>query len=112
MPKRDASALQLPPAYLAMLLPLLRQHLPQAEVWAYGSRITDDYYDASDLDLVVRNTQDLTQASDGILDLQEALIASDIPIQVQVVDWARVPESFRAEILAGYVVVDILTVPS
>jgi DNA polymerase sigma len=105
MPKLDSGALHLPARYLQILLPLLRQHVPQAEVWAYGSRVTDDYYEASDLDLVVRNQADLTQPTDGIFDLQEALVESHIPIQVQVVDWARIPDSFHAEIEAGYVVV-------
>lgn len=105
MPKLDPSALHLPERYRQMLLPLLRQHVPQAQVWAYGSRVTRDYYEASDLDLVLRNTRDLSQASEGILELQEALLESDIPIQVQVVDWARIPDSFHAEIAAGYVVV-------
>jgi hypothetical protein len=53
----------------------------------------------------VRSPTDLSQASDGILDLQEALVESDIPILVQVVDWARIPVSFHAEIEVGYVVV-------
>lgn len=103
MASLDSSALHLPQPYLNILLPLLRQHVPQAEVWVYGSRVTDDYYEASDLDLVVRNPLDLTQATDGVFDLQEALVESDIPIQVQVVDWARIPASFHAEIEAGYV---------
>lgn len=104
MPKLDPSALQLPATYMAMLRPLLQQHVPQAEVWAYGSRVSGEHYEASDLDLVVRNPSDLKQVTDGIWDLQDALIASDIPIQVQVVDWARIPASFHAEIEAGYVV--------
>ena len=105
MPKFDPSALHLPARYLQMLLPLLRQHVPQAEVWAYSRRVTDDYYEASDLDLVLRNRSNLNQASDGIIDLQEVLVESDIPILVQVVDWARIPVSFHAEIEVGYVVV-------
>lgn len=105
MPKLDSGALHLPARYLQILLPLLRQHVPQAEIWAYGSRVTDDHYEASDLDLVVRNQADLTQPIDGIFDLQEALVESDIPLQVQVVDWARIPDSFHAEIEAGYVAV-------
>lgn len=105
MPKLDPTSLHLPERYRQILLPLLRQHVPQAEVWAYGSRVTDDYYEASDLDLVVRNHDNLSQPSDGIFDLQEALVESDIPLQVQVVDWARIPEAFHAEIEAGYVVV-------
>lgn len=105
MPKLDSSALNLPPAYLNMLKALLRQYVPQAEVWAYGSRVNGDCHEASDLDLVLRHPQDLTQECDGIFDLQDALIASDIPIQVQVVDWARIPAPFHTEIEAGYVVV-------
>jgi predicted nucleotidyltransferase len=106
MPKLDPSALHLPESYLQILLALLRQHVPNAEVWAYGSRVTDDYYEASDLDLVVRNQADLTQPSTDIFDLQAALLESDIPIQVQAVDWARIPDSFHAEILMGYVVLE------
>lgn len=105
MPKLDTSALQLPERYRQILLPLLRRHVPQAEVWAYGSRVTGDHYEASDLDLVVRNCSDLTEATEGVWDLQDALIASDIPIQVQVVDWARIPASFHAEIEVRYVMV-------
>jgi uncharacterized protein len=105
MPRRDLASLALPERYRDMLLPLLRQHVPNAEVWAYGSRVNGDSYDASDLDLVARNPQDLSKSTAGIIDLQDALIASDLPIQVQVVDWARIPESFRDEIEAAYVVV-------
>ncbi|WP_420834929.1 nucleotidyltransferase domain-containing protein [Serpentinimonas raichei] len=32
---------------------LLQQHIPEAGVWAYGSRVRGDHYPASDLDLVV-----------------------------------------------------------
>lgn len=107
MPKLDRKELHLPDRYLQILLSLLHQHVPRADVWVYGSRITNDYYDASDLDLVIRNKEDLSQASDGIFDLQEALIECNIPIQVQVVDWARIPKSFHAEIEAAYVVLAI-----
>lgn len=106
MPKLDHKELNLPDRYLQILLSLLHQHVPHANVWAYGSRVTNDYYDASDLDLVLRNQKDLSQASDGIFDLQEALIESDIPIQVQVVDWARIPKSFHSEIEAAFVVLE------
>jgi hypothetical protein len=53
----------------------------------------------------LRNPSDLSLASDGILGLPEALVESDIPILMQIVDWARIPVSFHAEIEVGYVVV-------
>ena len=46
--------LSLPPSYRRMVEDLLREHVPDAEVWAYGSRVNGQSHEASDLDLVVR----------------------------------------------------------
>ncbi len=51
--------LHLPDSYLHKVQDILHAHLPQAEVWAYGSRVNGDYYEASDLDLVARQPGDL-----------------------------------------------------
>lgn len=40
----------------------------------------------------------------AFIDLVEAFRASNIPILVQVCDWARIPESFRNETARSYVV--------
>lgn len=101
----DESALRLPPRYLAMVREVLREHLPGLEVWAYGSRVGGDSYEASDLDLVARQPGDLTRASPNLWAAQEAFVASDLPIQVQLVDWARIPDTFHDEIEAAYVVI-------
>ena len=45
--------LHLPEPYAAQVRALLQQHIPEAGVWAYGSRVRGDHYPASDLDLVV-----------------------------------------------------------
>ncbi len=97
--------LDLRPPHLALLRQLLRQHLPQAEVWAYGSRVNGDGHDASDLDLAVRQPANLIQATPHLEDLREALMESDLPIRVDVTDWARMPASFQREIAGHYVVV-------
>ena len=39
MPQRDLALLQLLAKHLHTLQVLLAQHVPQAEVWAYGSRV-------------------------------------------------------------------------
>ena len=88
-----------------MVQDILQAQLPNADVWAYGSRVNGDYYDASDLDLVVRQPDDLMQRQVNLDDVKEAFVESNIPIIVQLVDWARIPESFHAEILAKYAVV-------
>lgn len=96
--------LDLPEAYRAELLALLQAHIPEAEVWAYGSRLNGDSHATSDLDLVVRNPVDLTQDQTRLGRLREALSESSLPILVDVLDWARIPESFREEISRAHVV--------
>lgn len=97
--------LDLPEHYLTEVRAILQRHAPDYDVWAYGSRVTGGAYAASDLDLVVRNPHDLLQPCEQIFDLIEAFIDSDLPIRVDVLDWARIPESFRREIERAYVVV-------
>ena len=96
--------LSLPPRYRRMVEELLREHMPDAEVWAYGSRVNGESHDGSDLDLVVRGP-DLNPLGVEFIDLVEALQESDIPILVQAHDWANLPESFHREIEREYVVV-------
>lgn len=105
MPPNNVFVLHLEPRYLDMVQNILRQHLPQAEVWAYGSRVHGDYYDASDLDLVVRQADDLRHRQENLWQVREAFAESDLPIIVQIVDWAAIPSAFHAEIEAGYGVV-------
>ena len=104
MPERPPQTLALRPRHLAMLSALLQQHLPHAEVWAYGSRVNGDGHDASDLDLVVRQPNDLKQPTHELGETREALSESNIPIRVDIVDWARIPSSFQREIEQAYVV--------
>ncbi|HEX5339119.1 MAG TPA: nucleotidyltransferase domain-containing protein [Gallionella sp.] len=80
------------------LLRLLEQNVPDAEVWGYGSRLKGHSHSASDLDLVLRNPSDLSMPQTRLAQLRDALSESDLPILVDVVDWARIPESFRREI--------------
>ena len=84
---------------------LLHDQVPNAEVWAYGSRVNGDGHAASDLDLVLRNPRDPYLATDALGDLKEAFIESNLPIRVDVMDWARIPESFHREIERAHVVV-------
>ena len=96
--------LDLPRRYRDQIEVLLREHVPGVEVWAYGSRVNGESHDASDLDLVLRGS-DLKRIPSGQLaDLNEALEESNVPIIVQVHDWARLPESFHREIEQAYVV--------
>jgi predicted nucleotidyltransferase len=91
------------PRHLATLRALLALHVPCAEVWAYGSRVTGGAQEGSDLDLVLRDGAG--QAVAGLPTLVEALQASGLPMLVEVHDWTHLPARFQAEIERGFVVV-------
>ena len=99
-----ADRLSLPPRYRRMVEALLREHVPEAEVWAYGSRVNGESHEGSDLDLVLRGPG-LERLGDGYYHLLEAFQESNIPILVQTHDWAGLPKSFHREIERDYVVV-------
>ena len=105
MPVRDLSVLRLSSSHLKQVQNLLNEYVPNTEVWAYGSRVTGAGHEASDLDLVLRNPADLNAESSRVFELREAFVESNLPIHVDVMDWARLPESFRREIEENYVVV-------
>jgi predicted nucleotidyltransferase len=102
----SAHTLNLPAFILKELLALLAQHVPQAQVWAYGSRVTGGAQECSDLDLVLcppSGGAASTQYLAGLADLQEALQRSSIPILVDVHVWEQLPESFQQQIRQGCV---------
>lgn len=96
--------LDLPAPYREQLVDLFRRHVPAAEVWAYGSRLKGWSHATSDLDLVVRNPADPSRSQEAYWRLRDALSESDIPILVEILDWATIPQSFRDEILRDHVV--------
>jgi len=104
MPASPTISLDLPQKYLEQVQALLHTHVPHAEVWAYGSRVTGSGHEASDLDLVLRNPQNLQEETGGLYDLKEALTESNLPIHVDIMDWARIPVSFHREIERAHVV--------
>ena len=96
--------LDLPSPYRKVVEALLREHVPDAEVWAYGSRVNGMSHPGSDLDLVLRSPT-LEQLGDGYYALIEAFQESNIPILIQAHDWARLPEYFHREIERDCVIV-------
>jgi len=95
--------LNLRPKDLALVLELVARHLPaNAAVWAYGSRVNGNAHAGSDLDLVlcVAELQELPHSY--LCRFREALTESNLPIFVDVHDWATLPASFHERILARY----------
>lgn len=96
--------LHLQPKHRELLEALLRAHLPDVEVWAYGSRVSGKSHDGSDLDLVLRGPG-LKEIPPGRLgDFEEAVRESTVPFLVEARDWARLPERFHGEIERNHAV--------
>jgi predicted nucleotidyltransferase len=91
------------PADWAIVQDILRKHVPDREVWAFGSRAKRTAKMYSDLDLAVMTDTPLSFDVSGAL--REDFSESDLPWRVDVVDWATTSEAFRRIIERDKVVV-------
>jgi predicted nucleotidyltransferase len=82
---------------------ILQENVPHLEVWAFGSRARHTAKRYSDLDLAMITEQPLSLAQ--LADLNDAFDSSDLPIRVDVVDWAATSDAFRQIIAQDKVVV-------
>jgi len=82
---------------------ILETHLPQFEVWAFGSRARGTAKPYSDLDLAVLTESPLSFRQNA--HVCDAFAESNLPFKVDVVDWATTSEAFQAIIAAEKVVV-------
>ena len=90
------------PEYLKMLKEIFASYCPDAEIWAYGSRLTGDAHEGSDLDLVVK---DFHSERANLYELKNLLAESNIPFIVDIHEFAKLPKSFQDEILKNYIVI-------
>ena len=97
--------LDLRPAHLEMVKRILAERAPDTEVWAFGSRVTHTGHQGSDLDLVFLDPVDPDRPQPGLASLAAAFSESDLPISVDVLDWAHLPEFMRRQIEVEHVVV-------
>jgi len=82
--------------HLAALLQILDEHVPEWEVWAFGSRVSGRARRGSDLDLVLVGPEPVPIERLGAL--LAALEESSLPFFVDVLDWRGIPASFRENI--------------
>ena len=72
---------------------ILQEHVPNLEVWAFGSRAKWNAKAFSDLDLAIITDEPLP--IDTSAALNEAFSESDLPWKVDVVDWSVTNDTFR-----------------
>jgi type I restriction enzyme S subunit len=95
--------LQLDPEHLKIVRELLRKHVPDREVWAFGSRVGGEVKPYSDLDLALLGDAPLPLSLLGRL--RDDLSDSALPFRVDLVDWATTDAPFREIIRSRQVIV-------
>lgn len=81
------------PEHWALVRDILRRHIPQHAVWAFGSRAKGSAKPYSDLDLAILADQPLDIAQSAAL--RDAFTESDLPWKVDIVEWAAIDPDFR-----------------
>lgn len=95
--------IEIAPQDWADVVRILHEQVPAIEVWAFGSRAKHTAKLYSDLDLALITRQPLSL--DQLAAITDAFATSDLPIRVDVVDWASTSEVFRKRIAQDKVVV-------
>jgi predicted nucleotidyltransferase len=87
--------------YLDEVHTLLQLWVPNCEVWAFGSRVHKrGLKPYSDLDLALITEHPLDASLYG--KIKEAFEESELPIEVDIVDWASLTDSFKEVIRQAY----------
>lgn len=85
-----------------MLTDIFDSYCPDAEIWAYGSRVNGDAHDGSDLDLTVKS---FNSENKDLSVLKSLLSESNIPFIVDINEFDKLPQTFREEIKKDYLVI-------
>ncbi len=96
-------AIDIRPDHWQIVRHILRLHVPQYAVWAFGSRAKWTAKPHSDLDLAIITDKPLPLSVSAAL--ADDFSESNLPWKVDVVDWAATSESFRKVIERDKVVV-------
>lgn len=85
--------LSLEPHYIKLVKEITGKHLPGQEVLVFGSRTTGLHKPHSDLDLCVKGSEPMSLKQ--LADVREAFTESDLPMRVDIVDWATITPDFK-----------------
>jgi uncharacterized protein len=88
--------------YRQMLLQIFTLEDTNFEIWAYGSRVNGKAHEGSDLDLVIRGSNNDSVPTEMYITLCEKIKDSNIPILVELRNWASLPQSFHKNIEENY----------
>lgn len=90
--------IDLSPPQLALVKDILQTHVAGRRVVVFGSRVNGRTKPHSDLDLCIMGESPLTLQELG--ELRNAFSESDLPMRVDIVDWATTDPEFK-EVIKG-----------
>ncbi len=92
------------PDHLQIVLDIIKKHIPNHEIWVFGSRSNGGAKKHSDLDLLVKGVAPLAlgERANLLNDFSE----SNLPYKVDVVDWYAASEGFKQAIAGDLLLVD------
>jgi type I restriction enzyme S subunit len=95
--------IRIEPRHWEIVASILRRHVPDRDVWAFGSRVSGRVKPYSDLDLAIAGEGPLPFSTlDALcMDFED----SPLPFKVDVLDLAGISTSFRERIEAARVLV-------
>jgi predicted nucleotidyltransferase len=93
---KDLPDIAITPEQWQIVSAILQKHVPDKEVWAFGSRATHTEKPYSDLDLAIVSDTGLTLSL--LAEIEHDFSESDLPFKVDVVDSAAISPVFRGVI--------------
>jgi type I restriction enzyme S subunit len=90
------------PRHLAIIQQILRNQIPDRTVWLFGSRANGSARPSSDADIVILG--DASIGLNRLANLREAFQISNLPFQIDILEWVNIKEDFRSVIQKQYVV--------
>jgi predicted nucleotidyltransferase len=92
--------IDLAPAHMAEIKRILAEHVPDCEVFAFGSRVNGKAWTHSDLDIALMGNARLDWRH--VEKLKDAFSESDLPVIVDVLDWHTLSDEFRRVIMTNH----------
>jgi type I restriction enzyme S subunit len=83
--------------HLSIIQNILKNHIPQYRIVAFGSRVNGHSKATSDLDLCIMSTERVP--FETLASLRDEFSLSNLPYKVDLVDWAAIAPEFQKIIL-------------
>jgi|UPI000120E3CB Predicted nucleotidyltransferases len=79
--------------HLAIVQDILQSHIPDLEVWIFGSRATGKAKNTSDLDIAIIANDPIDMML--LANIKDTFSESNLPFKVDIVDYGNVSPEFR-----------------